>query len=325
MSLLSQSEVSKIVLQKYAGFKIDFLKMPFAGSEKIFFILQNNKINYFGFFEPNEQYFENLAYLFQKQSLFKNIFPAFIDIFPQEKILIMEYLGNKHLYDISDRKEELLPMYKQALDKLYRFQKTGKENIAELKLLKNFGLEDFLWETSYFEEYVLNKYCSLKHDNILWNAEMQQLADICNSTPKNTLMHRDFQSKNILLHNNNLFFIDLQNIKIGTIYYDLVSLIFDPYKNFDWDFSQELLRYYEKLLSQDTIFSFSLEVFYAFALQRLMQASAAYIKLGYFQKKEWFFQFFIPTIKRISDVLELSESFPYIKQIISDLIKKEEK
>ena len=61
-------------------------------------------------------------------------------------------------------------------------------------------------------------------DAPVWEAIAQRLA----AWPR-VLVHRDFQSQNILIHDGQAHLIDFQGLRPGLAHYDLASLLYDPY------------------------------------------------------------------------------------------------
>jgi len=64
------------------------------------------------------------------------------------------------------------------------------------------------------------------------------------------LMHRDFQSRNIMIRNGRIYFIDFQGARLGPIQYDLASLLIDPYTDLPRDFQDALLEFALRRLSE---------------------------------------------------------------------------
>jgi aminoglycoside/choline kinase family phosphotransferase len=90
------------------------------------------------------------------------------------------------------------------------------------------------------------------------------------------LVHRDFQSQNILLRNGQAYLIDFQGMRPGLAHYDLASLLFDPYVDLSSAERDELLEHYCGHKA-DADFLRTLRLC---AMQRLMQALGAYGFLG---------------------------------------------
>ena len=58
------------------------------------------------------------------------------------------------------------------------------------------------------------------------------------------LVHRDFQSQNIIVRNGQAHLIDFQGMRPGLAEYDLASLLYDPYVTLSADERTQLLEYY---------------------------------------------------------------------------------
>ena len=62
------------------------------------------------------------------------------------------------------------------------------------------------------------------------------------------MIHRDFQSQNIMIKNDQPVFIDFQGMSTGNLFYDLGSLICDPYVTFNSDERNELIAFYYRIM-----------------------------------------------------------------------------
>jgi aminoglycoside/choline kinase family phosphotransferase len=96
------------------------------------------------------------------------------------------------------------------------------------------------------------------------------------------LVHRDFQSQNIIIRNGQAYLIDFQGMRPGLAEYDLASLVYDPYVNLSAAERMELIAYYREQQIKNGVvvngeFTDKLRLC---AMQRLMQALGAYGFLG---------------------------------------------
>jgi aminoglycoside/choline kinase family phosphotransferase len=110
---------------------------------------------------------------------------------------------------------------------------------------------------------------------------LQEIADRLASFPR-VLVHRDFQSQNIIMRNGQAHLIDFQGMRPGLAEYDLASLLYDPYVDLQETERSELIAYYrghqlERGIAIDGDFDLKLRLC---AMQRLMQALGAYGFLG---------------------------------------------
>ena len=108
------------------------------------------------------------------------------------------------------------------------------------------------------------------------------------------LVHRDFQSQNILILGGQAHLIDFQGLRPGLAHYDLASLLYDPYVSFLPAERAELIDFYlglgNRLDLGATRAEFD-EIYRLCAVQRLMQALGAYGFLGLVKGKAQFLAF----------------------------------
>lgn len=118
------------------------------------------------------------------------------------------------------------------------------------------------------------------------------------------LMHRDFQSRNVMLAGGRPWLIDFQGARLGPAAYDLASLLLDPYVEIGLDQARELKGYYLSLRRGRGGFdepAFS-AAFPLLAASRLMQALGAYARLGR-RGKPFFARFIRPALVRLEWVM----------------------
>ena len=182
------------------------------------------------------------------------------------KSILMEDLGNESLYEWM-RKGRPAEIYFQVLDALREIQR------IDCRGLPDFGRDALVGEVEYF---------------LRWNPHMSRLKDflmdnalLLSAMEERAFMHRDFQSRNIFIKGGRIRLIDFQSAHCGHPYYDLASLLWDPYVNLQRDFRRELAEYYGA----------DIHLLKRFAIQRLAQATAAYRKLS---RRKPFFERFIP-------------------------------
>lgn len=156
------------------------------------------------------------------------------------------------------------------------------------------------------------KYVALYKNTLVpddyFDNDISRLAEIISEIPQSeyVFMHRDFQPRNILVHNNELVLIDFQGGRCGPKYYDLVSFIYSPDSSFAYEQKEKLLGYYvEKTGEQKEGVT---KYFYIFALLRLIHILGVYVSLGLEQEKE-FFKKKIPTAEKyLQEVLGILEN-----------------
>jgi aminoglycoside/choline kinase family phosphotransferase len=98
-------------------------------------------------------------------------------------------------------------------------------------------------ECRYFIEAFLNGYLGndIAFEDL--REEFEILADRISEFATIGFMHRDFQSRNIMMKQDKCYFIDFQGGRIGPVQYDLASLLIDPYVNLNEHLQEKLLCY----------------------------------------------------------------------------------
>ena len=105
-------------------------------------------------------------------------------------------------------------------------------------------------ECRYFVEAFLDGYLGMTvgHETLL--SEWHRLADTIMSIEPIGFMHRDFQSRNIMVREEQFYLIDFQGGRSGPPHYDLASLLIDPYVDLPIALRETLLNFFAKRLAQ---------------------------------------------------------------------------
>jgi N-acetylmuramate 1-kinase len=144
--------------------------------------------------------------------------------------------------------DEHAALYRQAVSFLPLLQRRGEElaDDAFPPYKVAFDTDKLSWELEFFYKYFLRQYRgispSLQVQRALseeWSALVQELA----SEPR-VLCHRDYHSRNLMLHAGSLFIIDFQDARMGPDTYDLVSLLRDSYVDLTSSQVDELIAYF---------------------------------------------------------------------------------
>jgi aminoglycoside/choline kinase family phosphotransferase len=148
--------------------------------------------------------------------------------------------------------------------------------------MERFGPDLYGWERDYFKEHFVRDFCGIKLKLDVereLEAELSGLAERLSRSMR-CLIHRDLQSQNVMIRDKEAFLIDFQGMRFGNRFYDLGSLLSDPYVEFSGDQRMDLLLYYYNLSKQDLSWEDFQKVFWEASAQRLMQALGAYGYLG---------------------------------------------
>ena len=165
--------------------------------------------------------------------------------------------------------------YSRVVEGLVRFNALGGDaGLGDVDLLPGFDDETWLWERNLFRKHCLGSRFAREMPADV-EKELEQVADVLENEPK-ALVHRDFQSTNVLWRGGEFRFIDFQGMRLGPAAYDLASLVYDPYVAIPEGDRSELVSLYAKLCGRKEME----KVLPVAAVQRLVQCLGAYGRLA---------------------------------------------
>ena len=237
-----------------------------------------------------------------------------------EGLIWLEDLGVSDLF--SYRNESWLvrrAFYDSALDEVRKLHRLPESVCAEMHqhLPAEFNAALYLWEQSYFFENCLGRYFKVdpsKIENLAASQVLHGIAENLAQLPR-VLVHRDFQSQNLLVRNGQAYLIDFQGMRPGLAQYDLASLLFDPYVDLTDAERDELLEHYcGETPSRDF-----LKILRLCAMQRLMQALGAYGFLGLVKGHQHFLQHIPKAVNSLREVVTEIDGLELFKNLLSEL------
>lgn len=179
-------------------------------------------------------------------------------------------------------------------------------------------------ECRYFVEAFLNGYLEMTVDYETLAAECRRLADAIMSIQPVGFMHRDFQSRNIMVRKEQFYLIDFQGGRIGPPHYDLASLLIDPYVDLPMTLRETLLTFFAKRLEQRTgITAAEIQKAYRYcALARNLQILGAYGFLTRSKGKPQFSRYIPAAVQSLQQNLACfdNDEFPILTKIANDSI-----
>jgi aminoglycoside/choline kinase family phosphotransferase len=200
-------------------------------------------------------------------------------------LILMEDLGDKDLWSFRETpwktRQALYQKTLTIIHKLHSFP--GKEfPPSRVKLTEGFGPDLYRWEQDYFRNHFVEGVCGIELQPPLEGELETELTDLIKrlSGMMRSLIHRDLQSQNVMIRNGEPFLIDFQGMRFGSPFYDLGSLLCDPYVNFSNGERDELLSFYYRFSKWNLEWPTFQKNFWEASAQRLMQALGAYGFLG---------------------------------------------
>jgi len=200
-------------------------------------------------------------------------------------LMLMEDLGTDDLWSFRNEPWEVRrDLYRKTLAVAARLHSFPEKEFPShrVRLMEEFGPRLYQWERDYFKENFVQLACGIELDGDLaakLEAELSALAGRLLAT-KRCLVHRDFQSQNVMIRDGEPYLIDYQGMRFGSAFYDLGSLLSDPYVSLSGTEIDELLDFYYELSNQEIDRAAFGGLFRDASVERLMQALGAYGFLG---------------------------------------------
>lgn len=195
------------------------------------------------------------------------------------------------------------PGYEKALETVFALhqitENSQPDDLPELEFC--FDADLYQWEQDYFFNHYVANFEPLESSSLQSDPIFAKIRDELSELPR-ALVHRDFQSTNVMFQNDNCYLIDYQGMRFGLPEYDVASMIYDPYVDLTEGQRNELIAYYFQLKQKaghpESLVEFEKRLNIC-AIQRLMQALGAYGFLGKEKGKTEFFQYIAPAKERL--------------------------
>lgn len=240
---------------------------------------------------------------------------------PARCFVLMEDLGDADLWSFRLVSWNIrCGYYQKVLQMVHRLHTFPVEKLGQrnLTLMAGFGPALYRWERDYFRENFVRGVCAIEldpADAAALEDELEALATRLEQTG-GRLIHRDLQSQNILICRGEPVLIDFQGLRSGSSFYDLGSLLYDPYVFIEEHERLELLRYYYELGERGCQWEAFQEMFREAAVQRLMQALGAYGFLGRQPHRQAFLAHIPRGLAQLAEATSQSQHLPLIRNLV---------
>lgn len=231
--------------------------------------------------------------------------PRLIRDSPRDRFLTIEDLGPDTLESCLPRlsPDGIQRLYRRILDITLHLHLRGlpAARKTRLPLMPGFDSHLYAWEHAYFIDHVLCERLQAPDRTLAAvSKELASVSRLLAASPQ-ALIHRDWQSSNILFRGNQPVMIDYQGMRRGPAAYDLASLLCDPYADLPRPLQQHLLNHYVRRHPRGEKIA---AVFPAAAVQRLCQALGAYAVLSANPGMESFARHMAPAARQLLRALE---------------------
>jgi aminoglycoside/choline kinase family phosphotransferase len=276
--------------------------------------------------------FDNLAFV-NVSELFASIplpIPAIAGHADDLGVLILEDLGDitlqAHLGMTSPTEHDAL--YRQAVELVFRMQKRGADLHSDKYLPFNvaFDREKLTWELNFFVKHFLEAYKGSVISTAVRQAldeEWLTLADEIAGEPR-VLCHRDYHSRNLMLHDRRLYIIDFQDARMGPDTYDLASLLRDSYVDMSDARMDELIGVFLRLggaaAATPAAFTEFRRRFDLMSLQRNLKALGTFGHQTTSRNNPVYIQYIPRTVSYVRSNLERYPRFARLRDLLEPLM-----
>ena len=336
MDTSAKNEIIQLFEHQFNEKVETFEMLPQSGSYREYCRLKNDKRSVIGAF--NNDVKENTAFLSFSNHLYnKGVkVPKVYTVSSDLKKYLLEDLGDTTLFGyLTETREQegfsenIISVYKKVLTALPRIQiVAGKEiDYSVCYPREAFDKQSMMWDLNYFKYYFL-KLAKISFDEQALEDDFQLFSNYLLSASSNYFLYRDFQSRNVMLKNDDVYFIDYQGGRRGALQYDLASLLYDGKADIPESVRQQLFDFYiselKKYMKVDE--ERFTAYFKGFVLIRIMQAMGAYGFRGFYEKKEHFLKsipFALKNLEFLLKDLRLPVDLPELVSVMKQLIKSE--
>jgi len=297
---IKQKQLINYLRRKLGTKDFKFCEITGDASKRKYYRISKGKKNYILMDSSLE--IRNYKNFIKCSNIFNNnkiIIPKIFDQNDNKKILILEDIGNNLIYERSNKNNKI-QIYKKAISNISNIQKIKVNNLPIYKEHKYFK------ESYLFVEWVLEKLCNFRISNKDNNNIIKSINYLIHRLNHeiNTVVHRDYHSKNIFYKNKKIIIIDYQDAVYGSPVYDLVSLLNDCYVDIDEKSRKILINsFYDKFTPANKKIKFSKNEFLfnydLISAQRHTKASGIFCRLSIKHKRHNYLQYLNRTINYI--------------------------
>ncbi len=248
----------------------------------------------------------------------------------QQGLFLLEDLGDltleRRFWEFQNQ-DVILPFYQKTLDELIKihslnFEEKQAKSCSAYKI--EFNVDKLLWEMNYAKKFLLKGFLNLELSPDLEQKLEQEFQSICEELYQSpqVICHRDFHSRNVMLHYNDLVVIDFQDARMGPPVYDLVSLFCDSYVELSDKSQEELMKYYvsnfphfDKLQLTPSQWNrfYDIQV-----VQRCFKACGSFASFKVNRDDNRYLHYIPRTLERVCEYLGKTESAPELLKVLQD-------
>lgn len=327
MDVSEVEEHTRVALPEWAGSELTFRPIEKGGSGRLFVRVTERESGrsviamHYSDDRSDNARFASITDFLQRHDIAA---PRIIARREELSLLWVTDLGESDLGNLGDAdwETERRPAYENALRVVHLLHSIREADppadLPELEL--SFDEALYEWEQQYFHRHFLTRFRPAARNDFVDQPELVALRKDLAALPR-SLVHRDFQSTNVMLRGTEAFLIDYQGLRWGLPEYDLASLVYDPYTTFSEEERRELIDFYwslETARAPESDRDAFLRRLDHCAMQRLMQALGAYGFLSEVKGKREFLQHIPTATRRLSAIAGGRCGIPLLCEVLAD-------
>ncbi len=212
-------------------------------------------------------------------------------------------------------------LYRQAVALIATMQRRGAELESPDYLPYGiaFDVEKLSWEMDFFIKHFIEAYRGVvfrPEEREELRREFATLVESLAAEPR-VLCHRDYHSRNLMLHDGRLCIIDFQDARMGPDTYDLVSLLRDSYVDLPEQTVDELIAYFLALKGVSGGEAEFKRRFNLMALQRNLKALGTFGYQTTTRRNPVYIQYIPRTLRYVRDNLDAMAQFGRIRELLA--------
>lgn len=271
-------------------------KLPPSGSDRIYFRVQSASDSFIATYGKNIRENQTFLYFSEHFSRCGSPVPRILAVNDAHTIYLQEDLGDVSLLNKLDelgRTDATLDLFRQALKALAHLQICGDEGLDYSRCItsREFGKGAIMADLLYFKYYFLDT-LQIPYDKEALIEEFEALSSSLSGAGHRYFMFRDFQSRNVMIRQGKVHFIDYQGGMKGALQYDVASMLWQARAELPDHWKQVLLEYYMECVESELSAPIDRERFTSqyngYVLVRLLQVLGAYGFRGLFERKAHF-------------------------------------
>ncbi len=254
--------------------------------------------------------------------------PAIVAIGEDLGVLLLDDLGDLTLerkFWEASKQENSSQYYFRTLDELIKIHdKSTHSDIKSTASVLQFDTAKFLWEMNYAKEHLLLGLLKVKLDSaqaVELDKVFTHFCERLHQEPK-VICHRDFHSRNVMIHLDKVCVIDFQDARLGPVQYDLVSLFKDSYVDISDSYAKTLINYYLDNSNAKKAKGYNPEHFQQIyelqSLQRCFKACGSFASFMNMREDRRYLKYLKPTLRRVLHSLTYFPEYNLLNRLLID-------